>query len=98
MAAGGSACPTILRGAIFPAQPEKKRGKKRDEPTIAVLFVGRPFLAQNPAENEPEQGEDAEKQDAAQRDSVRAGDGWGRFDGDLGQLARSIPTAASRVI
>ena len=42
---------------IFPAQPEKKRGEERDEPTVVVLLVSRPFAAQMPAKNKPEASE-----------------------------------------
>ena len=40
------------------AEPKKIEGEKRNEPSIVVLFVDRPFAAELVAKVKPKRGED----------------------------------------
>ena len=42
---------------VFPTEPEKQKGKKRDEPAVVVLLVDGPFTAQMAAEQQPKRRE-----------------------------------------
>lgn len=57
---------------IFPAQPEKERGKERDEPTVAVLLIRRPLQAQVATEYEPEKRERGEKEQDSREPGARS--------------------------
>ena len=59
----------------MPAQPEKIRGKKWDEPTVAVLLVDRPLAAQMPEKDKPKRADGADSQRDAKEIAIA-------FDGD----------------
>ena len=57
---------------VLPAQPKKIGNEKRDEPSVAVLFVEAPFFAEMTATNKPECAEsETEEYNGCSRVSMR---------------------------
>jgi hypothetical protein len=55
---------------VLPAQPKKIEREKGNEPSVAVLLVGRPFAAQLPEKDKPKRADGGDNQHGASTTAV----------------------------